>query len=443
MGCTISKATLPKDDDILVGGQEGKPGSEDRAALRGGEEESRAATAREDGQPSSTEPRKREKKKSESEDVVAELLKRANAGGVEERLAAARAAAPDVEADDDSDGETDQRRFMDLLGGGPPSGGAKAVTARASSTKGTVRFREDLNLAAGAPGHPAESRRVPSSPTGDADSDPRSESDGEEDRRAFLELLGGARPPSRDAKVGALRAVPVKAPGLSKEAPSQSRAPRPAGHSVAAMRAAARAGVPLPSVEDEEEYDLLDAYADDLLGIPESQRPSSFKRPTINETEAVLRSSGADTVLRERMRGEVLEPLPQRGGWQRPESEAPTSGRPSLLPPAGPKAIPRSSDEFLSGVIHGWAGIDAGDAANDTASVPPATPGPDGGQARPLEAPPGGGAGAASEAKATPVPSEPTRAAPPEPVAPASVALRFLGAGGPAPKRKATARSGK
>lgn len=249
------------------------------------------------------------------------------------------------------------------------------------------------------------------SPKADAEDD----SDGETDQRLFMKLLGGSGSPTAAAPAASARASApngAASQGPTAASSSSSRASIPAGYSVAAMRAAARAGVPLPLAgeREEEAYGLLDEYVDDLLGVPEAQRPSDRKRPA---AEASFRGTTPDIIYNDGRRGPPLQSMP--GLEEDSPAKVPADPRPSLVPPPGSKAAPKTSDEFMSGVIHGWASIDAVPKAADPRLEAPAAAG------APPPAPPG----------------------PPPGASPQAVTLKIVEERGPAPKRKAASRTAK
>jgi len=239
----------------------------------------------------------------------------------------------------------------------------------------------------------------------------------------------------------ALLAGPGPAGGAGKSAPSRSSGPaRAAGPSPATVHAA-RHGVPLPAAEeDDEAYGLLDEYVDDLLGIPQARRPNDWKRPSIKDTEASLQGATPQIIFGDGRRGPPKEAMPPRESLQEElgPMEVPRDQRPSLVPPPGATAAAgaRGSTPYMSGVITGWASIDA-QAVNQKVA---GGEGPEPRAARGAE-PEARAAGApapASGAKELPKPA--SRAAEALELEPEAVELRVTEDRRPAPKRKATHR---
>merc|ERR1719195_209488 len=112
------------------------------------------------------------------------------------------------------------------------------------------------------------------------------------------------------------------------------------GHSEQVVKAAARLGVPLPSTKEEDEaYGTLDAYIDDVLGVPDSKRPKEWRqRASILDSEAALGGQLPDIIFGDGRRGPALDPSARRDSTRETQlaqvSETnvsvPDSGRPSL-----------------------------------------------------------------------------------------------------------------
>jgi len=154
-------------------------------------------------------------------------------------------------------------------------------------------------------------------------------------------------------------APPAAASGRASSSSAKEKVPR---HSPRLVQHAARMGVPLPSEEDDE-YGLLDEYVDDLLGIPDAQRPNSWQRPSMAETEASLKGTMPHIIFGDGRSGPPVGPKPVREGLVEAEAVTPTKvsdgRRPSLVPPPGSAAASAASSAYMSGVIGGWATIDS------------------------------------------------------------------------------------
>jgi len=283
------------------------------------------------GKPQQTEAQARQL---EDDDFVNNLLRRANAGGSEERVAAAIAAAPEVHDDGDSDVSEDDGKVQRLLGGAFP----------ASSSTAPVAVQD-----------------------------------------AMLELMNGrerlAQPQQLELKHMDLSAN-KKCPG--SHGTSGLASLKAMGHSEQVVRAAARLGVLLPSTKEEDEaYGSLDAYVDDLLDIPHSQRPKGWQqRPSIVDSEAALTGREPAIIFGDGRRGPALDPAAQRESMREKQLaqvletnvSVPDSGRPSLVgrpSVAGrPSWTAGATAPYLGNVLDGWASID-GEEAETKNQAPP------------------------------------------------------------------------
>jgi len=180
-------------------------------------------------------------------------------------------------------------------------------------------------------------------------------SDGEDGRDILVQLLGGPASTSAPSSTGR---------GSSSSASSSAAA---ATYSPAVVRAAARAGVPLPSMEpDDKAYGALDAYADDLLGTPDDKRPAGWRRPSLEEAEAQVKAALKGTmppiIYSDGRRGPPPVPPPRRKTLETLQEEllkeVPAGPRPSLVPPPGATKAAGSSASYMSNVLNGWASID-------------------------------------------------------------------------------------
>lgn len=150
----------------------------------------------------------------------------------------------------------------------------------------------------------------------------------------WRKLLGSEEGGSGRSTVTAAKAVESR-PAAAPVRPAVAGSSGPQQPSMAVMRAAARHGVPLPSLDtDEGPYGLLDEYVDDLLGIPLKDRPKDWKRPSINDSEAALKAAVPHIVYSDGRRGPPERAAPQR--------ESRTA----------------KSSPYLNGVLTGWASID-------------------------------------------------------------------------------------
>eukprot|EP00747_Dinoflagellata_sp_TGD_P219220 gnl/TRDRNA2_/TRDRNA2_91371_c0_seq1.p1 gnl/TRDRNA2_/TRDRNA2_91371_c0~~gnl/TRDRNA2_/TRDRNA2_91371_c0_seq1.p1 ORF type:complete len:320 (-),score=76.00 gnl/TRDRNA2_/TRDRNA2_91371_c0_seq1:82-1041(-) len=73
---------------------------------------------------------------------------------------------------------------------------------------------------------------------------------------------------------------------------------------------AARMGVPVPD-DDEEQYDIMDDYVDNLLGTPLQDRPSDWKAPTLAESQARLQQRVPEIIYGDGRKGPSMEPPPK------------------------------------------------------------------------------------------------------------------------------------
>lgn len=164
--------------------------------------------------------------------------------------------------------------------------------------------------------------------------------DEEQDAVDWRELLGGpntASSSSREASANAKEEYdddPRKALGLENVP-------------FAVIHEAAKLGVPLPyqGDEEEEEYNSLDAYADDILRIPLSQRPEGWRSKeapvVMQKAPPLLTPEEEEKIFM--LRAPRLSLSPRR--LVRCEEEALE------------EAKSRGAD--FSGVLHSWAAVDS------------------------------------------------------------------------------------
>jgi len=140
---------------------------------------------------------------------------------------------------------------------------------------------------------------------------------GEEAWRALLGVSLNVASSSRssgaasaaNASAAAALAVAAREREAAATAASTSRT-RQYSYSAAAIRAASRAGVPLPGLEeDKEPYGLMDEYVDNLLGTPAEERPSDWRRPSIEKTQAALRGQAPQIIYSDGRRAPPVDPM--------------------------------------------------------------------------------------------------------------------------------------
>lgn len=187
-------------------------------------------------------------------------------------------------------------------------------------------------------------------PRGEAEADRNQEAAAARNSQPFdFQSLLGER--AKAPPAGSDRSSVSSLPG---DAPGAATARR---HSAAAMRHAAKSGVPLPG--DDGDYTPADAYIDGLFGTPDDKRPDNWRQPSMDDVEASLRARQHDILHADGNKAPAsLEQRPQ--------------GREGSNQPV----------EVVNSILQGWKDIDShalqapGDVGTTVPVAPAAGPGP-------------------------------------------------------------------
>ncbi|CAE8599661.1 unnamed protein product [Polarella glacialis] len=169
----------------------------------------------------------------------------------------------------------------------------------------------------------------------------------EDDWRVLLASSPGDRVQSSPSPPSTRQGLAAAPPAGVRNLHLQQKKLAPPEPSAAAVKAAARAGVPLPNLDEDEPYGLMDDYVDDLLGIPKNKRSG----PTLRAPGAALQGAVPQIIFGDGTRGVPEKAMPRMDKFA---EEAP-GFEPSDLEQA---VVLESASPYMAGVLGDWASID-------------------------------------------------------------------------------------